>query len=505
MNAEYLHEIGSAMDGNLSNLLFDMRQLNNRIDGLHLIIQKRGNHNDVGRQELLKWIDAVFTDNDYERALTARVEGTCDWIFDRTVYKECVTSDSQSEIAKVLCIHSSAGFGKTILTSYITSCLRLHTQIAYFFCYFGDEKKRQPQQIVRSWVAQLVANSDDASEIAREVLQESKSSRLTDSVVWLLLKRIIRVLDNVVLIADGFDECAREESNVRIHAISDNQGQFLDNLEDSIQRTSARVLLNSRETSVIRNRYGRNMETPHDRVLSWLEYDNGREDTEIDIYIYANKVVEETLYRKTREFQEELALRLARKADGMFLYIRRLQPRLKSKASLKCERLRAVIEEITNNLDEAYDRGLKLICRLDDYERDRALAIIRWVLYAYRPLTVRGLSEALLISIANDQDLDMEESFPKDDLPEIWDDYYIHEQIISLRGSIVTLRVDDHDQPIEDHTVHFIHFSIQEYLLHSDSPQVAQLALCQADAAHNHDILGQICLKYFCLDDFEQK
>jgi len=44
-------------------------------------------------------------------------------------------------------------------------------------------------------------------------------------------------------------------------------------------------------------------------------------------------------------------------------------------------------------------------------ERDRAVAILRWTLFALRPLTVQELTEALAVNIHDDGD-----SYPKDDL-----------------------------------------------------------------------------------------
>ena len=94
----------------------------------------------------------------------------------------------------------------------------------------------------------------------------------------------------------------------------------------------------------------------------------------------------------------------------------------------------------------------------------RAIAILCWTLFARRPLTVRELAEALIVEQdLGEEDLDadsyssraFDESMDRADIPEIWDDVYIEDQILRLCGSLVVVRGDDANQPIEDHSIFF--------------------------------------------------
>ncbi|CAF9919775.1 MAG: hypothetical protein ALECFALPRED_001292 [Alectoria fallacina] len=86
----------------------------------------------------------------------------------------------ESDSAKILWIHGHPDFGKTVLTARITERLGQARFVAYFICFFSDQLKKQPQQILRSWVAQLVALSDAAFEMAKEVYATKKHPEATN-------------------------------------------------------------------------------------------------------------------------------------------------------------------------------------------------------------------------------------------------------------------------------------------------------------------------------------
>lgn len=128
--------------------------------------------------------------------------------------------------------------------------------------------------------------------------------------------------------------------------------------------------------------------------------------------------MEQDLKKKSQEVREELAALLVDKFEGMFLYIRRIRPRLKAHASMAASKLRLIIEEMPTGLEEAYKRDLLTILELENNDRERALTILRWVLFATKALTVREISEALLVSTDRNDPLDID--FPQDELPEGW-------------------------------------------------------------------------------------
>ena len=59
-------------------------------------------------------------------------------------------------------------------------------------------------------------------------------------------------------------------------------------------------------------------------------------------------------------------------------------------------------------LNEVYERDLEKVQRLKPAQKTRAIAVLRWILFALRPLTVRELAEALAATID-----DSAETYPR--------------------------------------------------------------------------------------------
>ena len=493
-------------------MLRSMSDLSLQVKSLPTSFQKQFSE-DIRREQLLQWIDGIFTDHEYERALVARVQGTCEWILERAELQEWMTLASGSSSASILWIFGYPGFGKTILAAWLAEYLRYtkHEELSYFFCYFGDESLRQPLNILRSWISQLVKTNDKALEIVRETYTSKYPNafdpkyvkRATELDLWLLFKRLNVGLGGLIFMIDGFDECVKDEMDPRNHTLLDARERFLKSLEESIEHTNARILIISRESADLRNRYRRALHSRKSSPPFWLAYRITREDTENDIGFYTRAIVNDVLHKRTTDLRDDIVVRLVEKCDGMFLYLRRIQPRLKSKSTMSAGKLRAIIEDMPRGLDEAYGRDLQTICDLDSEDRERALSILLWVLYAERPLTVRELAEALLVSVDDDRSVD--NWLPQDDLPETWDEDYTDEQIMGVCGSLIDIRGGEASNLVENQTVHFVHFSVKEYLLKTvDIKHSIVLKDYFTDRSRVQEHITKICLRYLCLKDFQQ-
>ncbi|KAL9614349.1 MAG: hypothetical protein Q9167_001152 [Letrouitia subvulpina] len=221
------------------------------------------------------------------------------------------------------------------------------------------------------------------------------------------------------------------------------------------------------------------------------------------------------------------------KADGMFLWIRLAHNRLSKSESPS--NLRSIIKNLPIGLEQAYKRDFRNILALDPQRRERAVEILRWTLFSLQPLTVRQLLEALLINLdrnptyeqsssENEPDSpdstdssgsvsgsgsrysDVLDCFPKHFLPEVCDRGYAENEILKLCGSLIELRQADENSGVEQHTVHFVHFSVHEYImkaLSSTFPALDSYKL--SDHEYSNDKITQLCLRYLCYDDFVQR
>ena len=193
-----------------------LHELNNRIGGLEdrfeelqLSLRALSPKPALGLEQLLAWLNPVFTDEEYENARDLRVTGTCRWILERPQFHDWVSSDATGSGMRIFWMHGPAGSGKTVLSANIVRylCDKNPGRVACFFCVSDDEAKRQPFAIVRSWVAQMVRQRKEALEAAQEIYHGKEGRLATTSDVWQLFKNIGQRIPECYFVADGFDEC----------------------------------------------------------------------------------------------------------------------------------------------------------------------------------------------------------------------------------------------------------------------------------------------------------
>lgn len=454
---------------------------------------------EVGRKQLLEWIDAVNMDEDYHRAVSARLSGTCDWILRRPEFQIWTNLDPAFDFSKILWIHGPPGFGKTMLFARLLEYLFMQNgvPVAHFFCIGGVDAKRQPRAIIRSWVAQLVNQNEVAVEVVRDFYYGKEARRATDSDLWTLFKEVNLKIGTCFFAIDGYDECIKPDLQSK-NSVND-RSVFLRKLVAVAKDLKVRLLLVSRPESDIRTQLSFN--SSDSSPETFLEYEITRQDTEVDINSFSSHVVEQELPNKLPTLQKEIASEAAKKCAGMFLWIKLVHARLSPGKNMK--ELRAVVKTTPPGLDQAYAKDLRKIEELDAEEKERAISILRWLLFAEKPLTVRELTEALLI-----HEDDAYKQFPADDLPDAWDEYYVNERIRRLCGSLVELRRSDPHEPIMVQTVHLVHFSVKEYLMKHGGLNLSDIRSQRVDFSNlslEHSDLAQKCLLYLCYDDFRLK
>jgi hypothetical protein len=94
-------------------------------------------------------------------------------------------------------------------------------------------------------------------------------------------------------------------------------------------------------------------------------------------------------------------------------------------------------------------------------------------------------------------------TFPGNDLPDALDEPYINKKIRRVCGSLIELR--GRKEPAEIQTIHFVHFTVREYLSRTSTINLPMLErICLSDAASENDLLARVCLRYLCYDDLKE-
>jgi ankyrin repeat protein len=396
-----------------SRLTKQVEWLESLIDKLYDIIPT------IDRKAICEWLGITRIDDQYERNLSLCLGGTCDWIFKKPEFQNWTG---------ILWLYGPAGHGKTILAAKIISCLRERYEVHHFFCSSHVQSGGNPEGIIRYWVSNM------------DVVVTSDNKIATTFEVW----EAFRKYKKGIFVIDGFDE------------YPDRSG-FLQTLKDNIGDTQ--ILITSRDEVDIRS-----------DLLDAIHIPIKNENDE-DVRLFSKNIVDKKLGKKEGSFREELANQLADRCEGMFLWIKLQEMSLRG--GLSKAQLHRVVNQVPEGLDSTYDRNWRAIQNRPKYERERAISILRWAMFSFRPLTVLELTHALLVDL--------------DDLPDAIDEEYVDGEIKDLCGSLIEIQIQE---PFESSTLHLVHVSAKEYLisvLPYDSPP---------EQFHNLELV-KICVEKF--------
>lgn len=450
------------------------------------------------RTRLSARINGIHTQDILETALNCHHLGTCNWALQLDVFKEWAADDAV--LPKLLWIHGPPGFGKTILSAWIIQHLRAvcNDPVSYFFCVADNELTRDPYAALRSWLVQIVEKDATVDIMEGVISGRKRDGPLTRSELWELFVAVGQVYPGLCFIMDGFDECTNIGLTAGYHK-DDPRNMFLRDLVHYLPEAQARVLLVSRDVADIREYLG--ADNVQEVGVRKMEYQITSNDTAADVTAYSVHVVNQKLSKKPEKLRWEIATQAASRSQGMFLWIQLLEKEISSGDNAK--ELRKIVREMPSGISQAYARELDKIDRLNERDRRQAIMILRWVLFAVRPLQIKELAEALVVSDYEDQ------SYPRDDLPDEWEDCFVNEEyvktkILGLGGSLLRLRSESPDSSLASHTVHFVHFSVKEYLTSNVTEDSWAAKLSLSDPSTETNTLSRICLHYLTMDVFDK-
>lgn len=305
--------------------------------------------------------------------------GTCGWILSDPKFRIWLENASGSCIAW---LNAPPASGKSVLATYIVNYVReLGHYCQYFFINFGDPTKRSPAALLRSIGFQMAegipAFRREMVKLSREgVTLEKKDARFT----W--HKIFTSVLSQMVLptplywIIDALDES--ESPKVLL--------ELLQSLPTF--RTPIHILITSRRTESLSLAFNRlSVSVPVDTIQN--DY---HADIMSDIRVYVEHELK--FMRGTENLKLQVTESILHRADGNFLWVRLVLEEI-----LGCHTQQAImqtLEEVPAGMGALYQR-MELSISNNSKEADRVLAktLLRWIVCAHHPLTLKELSQAL--------------------------------------------------------------------------------------------------------------
>ena len=265
------------------------------------------------RRELHHWLDGSPNER-YHDSLQNRLPGTCNWIFDRPVFRRWLEAEVSAG-PKLLWVHGPAGFGKTILCAQVVQNLSStpDTPVAYFFFSSDLESRKDPYIALRTWVSQIVSRNETAFELVRqrrELNLEPASTQATRADVITVFTQLLHAIPGCIFVADGLDECTYlNNSNTSVK-------KFLHDVTKAVVGTRAGVLFVSRDEPEIRQALIK------DAPECFPEYKIMPKEVRSDTAVFARDIVNRKLANKTDDVRSILSESMTDRCQGQFLWLK---------------------------------------------------------------------------------------------------------------------------------------------------------------------------------------
>jgi len=207
------------------------------------------------------------------------------------------------------------------------------------------------------------------------------------------------------------------------------------------------------------------------------------ENLQSDITSFINTEVQKQP-QFTGTLGEEVRKALMDGANGMFLWVSLILDDLKKSTNTTPRAIRKALKMLPSNLPSVYINILSKI-RMED--RQLAQTILRWLVWAVRPLTLQELRIAIAILPEHTSMLSMEDDMHRD----------LRKVLRLVFGPLV--RIDDND------TVHLVHQSAKDFLSNMNTQKGGDLSdqyFCLSSTESNHQ-LATSCLTYLTFDECE--
>ncbi|KAK5661436.1 hypothetical protein OQA88_11337 [Cercophora sp. LCS_1] len=364
-----------------------------------------------------------------------------------------------------LWIRGNYGAGKTILSSIIIDDLvRRYSTNRNFSCiyvYFDYREQRQQtyQHLLSSLLAQLLRLRDDVSPETKMIHKDWMANGIPpgpDEYIG-MLKAEIKTFTRVFIVVDALDE-----------ALDGPPEHTMTNFVKALNQlpTNTHILYTSR---------------PLDTIAGVITADKDilitPKDTDGDLRSYFKNQVEKSMALKRRvdegnqkdpQFFAKAIDAFVEKSQGVFLLAEIHIKSLATKQNL--EQLEKGIEELPTQLKEVYKKAWEQIEDQADEQRQTAIKVLTWLIYAERALLLDELMHALTVD-ESDRALQEKRLLAAED-------------ISSVCAGIVLVNK-------ENKTVNLTHYTAKEYFR-----QIPSIS----DEVQSY--LAQTCLTYLSFDEF---
>lgn len=404
-----------------------------------------------------------------------RVEGTGDWLFKHTKYRDWRFGANTSG-SNIFWLVGGAGSGKSFLCSSVVEKLLEESRstspaatlptVCFFFCKESQVGQNDAQAIICGLLFQIFkAKPFLIKHLGAKCTPDGESRSLPTDIetLCIIFRDVIRdpKAGSIVCVIDAVDEC--EQTTEAKRDLKQVVKTFSTSSESTDKQPKLKVMISSRPAPIIKQALERNP-----NMMLGGGNDCGME---ADVRLVIKKAlsdfrIEHGVKRETVDKIEDLLLENAQRT---FLWVSNVLRTLEDSTSFSEEALISKVKDLPKKMDKVYESFLQ---KIPDEDRKAARLALVILAGARRPLKFRELNLAMVIRSTDTSISELDKRAEPD----------MEATITKLCGSLVR---------IVNSRVFLAHKTVKDFLVH---PQP------DADLLGNDVDLGRHCVSTADLD-----
>jgi len=327
-----------------------------------------------------------LTDPDIDRSNLSiekgdRVPGTCEWIFEHTLYQNWLVSSSSS-----LWLLGGPGKGKTMVALHVVESLLSRATnddsitVLYFFCSDQNESRGNAIALLRGIMFQLIKRHPHLRNHCIDSLRAENHLQTLASFgeLWRMFLAMVKDarVGEIFCVVDAVDECNAE-----------SRSDLLKKLFALAQNQSSTACSNFKLFGISRN-IASVCFSP-DRVIRMDSESFPPIQSDIEAFI-EHKIKQLNNLDDFSEIADRVRTLYAEKAEGTFLWVGLMSRQLESAETI--DEALDMLERAPSGLHNLYKRLLE---RIQPQPRFALNSMLRWLLVARRPMTTKELAAAM--------------------------------------------------------------------------------------------------------------
>ncbi|CAI6340820.1 unnamed protein product [Periconia digitata] len=431
------------------------------------------------RINAMRWLQPSSVNESMQSHLTARTDGTCEWILGHPSFEKWLQCASTPLAPKILIIDGPSGCGKSTLAAFIHDTLQKQNNVAsgkrtvvlYFSFSASDMERQKLDSCARTLLSQLLEQTSD-EELTPLFNDLMGQGAPTTAELFKALRRAIETTAiSVKTIIDGIDECSEPRELTSKYLFG----------ELSTLKNLSLILLGQQHTmkKLLANAHSQRFFTID--ITSEINVE--------DIRRMINRAISQYTILSSSPFRDQILDTLTSRADGMFLWTKLMLDYLR--ASLSDDEILRRLSDLPHGLEQSYASVLnRLGTRLDKHQQRLVGYLFSFAACCGRPLKFEEIRYVYALTVRPASTTSKLDSFLLKVQPE---------DIVELSGGLLSF---------SNGAIHLMHNSVREFLIRppEEWAGVQSTSTCsfRVDPVSSHRLLSTVCIQYFQEIDLTQ-